>query len=116
MTEDPTTAAGAARSVGSLLVALEGVLLKEKDALKRLDHETLERTTDQKLELSEELARAASDLGAEDRDTLERLRQIAFHNQLVLVHARDTVRQVLALAAGRDPGEPLGGLRVDLRG
>jgi flagellar biosynthesis/type III secretory pathway chaperone len=59
------------------------------------------------LELDTELRQRVSEqpLGASDRQVLERVRQAALSNQLLLAHARSCVQGVLSLLApGNAPG------------
>jgi hypothetical protein len=103
------------------LETLERLLLDEADALKRLDHEEIDRLSQEKLALSQELG----ELGAPEEQhqaLLERIKQRALMNQLLLVNARDCVRGVIELATGAPatPGygseRPQGRPRLDIRG
>lgn len=100
---------------------LERVLAEEAHALKKLDRDAIERAAEQKARLCDELAQARAGLTPAQRPALERLRKAALRNHMLLTHARDSVRQVLSIAAGRSgsgrPSSPvLGGLRLDVRG
>jgi hypothetical protein len=103
------------------LLELERLLLEEADALKRLDRESIDRLSQEKLAVSAELGK----LGApqtEHGPLLERIKHRALMNQLLLVNARDCVRGVVELATGavatpgygneRQTGRP----RLDIRG
>ena len=95
---------------------LERVLIEEARALRKLDREGIERASEQKTKLCEELAAARGQLKPAQRHALERLRRTALNNHMLLAHARDSVRQVLGTASGRPASPVLGGLRLDLRG
>jgi flagellar biosynthesis/type III secretory pathway chaperone len=98
----------AARSPASeLLLELEHLLASERDALVRLDRDAIEAFAARKLELDAQLRQcvAAQPLEASERDVLERVRQAALSNQLLLAHARTCVQGVLSLLApGNAPG------------
>ncbi|HTQ03409.1 MAG TPA: hypothetical protein VMI54_06115 [Polyangiaceae bacterium] len=100
---------------------LERVLTEEARALKQLDRAGIDRAAEQKTKLLGELAAAKNVMKAEHRSALERIRKTALRNHMLLAHARDSVRQVLSIASGRNgsgrPSSPvLGGLRLDVRG
>ncbi len=110
-----------------ILGELEELLLGESTALQNLDRESLDAITDKKLTLLGRLSSVSAHAqpAPEDLPDLKRIRQLALANQLLLVHARDTVRGVLSLALG-DAG-PLptpafstqpssGGVRLNVRG
>jgi hypothetical protein len=99
-----------------LLVELEAVLAEESCALKKLDRAAIDRTTEEKERLLLAIASSGLKLEVSHRTALERLRKQALRNQMLLAHARDGVRQVLALASGRPSSPVLGGLRLDVRG
>ena len=99
-----------------LLGELEAVLAAENQALKRLDRDALDRATENKLRLCDDIARAGLGVAAQERKRLERIRRLALKNQMLLAHARDSVRQVLTVATGQVASPALGGLRVDVRG
>jgi flagellar biosynthesis/type III secretory pathway chaperone len=105
-----------ATALPPLLVELERVLIEETAALKRLDRAAIDVITEQKEQVMRALSSAGLKLEPEQRDAVERLRRHALRNQMLLAHARDSVRQVLALASGRPSSPVLGGLRVDVRG
>jgi hypothetical protein len=99
-----------------LLSELEAVLAGEAKALRRLDRAAIEVAMEEKLRLWGELEQAKLELTPAHRERLEALRTLARHNHVLLAHARDSIRQVLAVASGQASGAPLGGLRVDVRG
>lgn len=84
-----------------LLMELERLLSSERDALVRLDRDAIEAFATRKLELDAELRRlvAAQPLVVSERALLERVRQAALSNQLLLAHARSCVQGVLTLLA-----------------
>src|SRR5258706_6405631 len=89
---------------------LEKLLEEETVALRELDRDAIDRIAASKLELCERLStrartKAASPTNAgADRLRLERIRHKALYNQVLLVHARDSVRGVLALLTGEAHG------------
>jgi flagellar biosynthesis/type III secretory pathway chaperone len=99
-----------------LLADLERVLVEESAALKRLDREAIERAAEAKERILVAVASSGMKLEASHRDAIERVRKHALRNQMLLAHARDSVRQVLGTASGRPSSPVLGGLRLDVRG
>lgn len=102
---------------------LKQVLRDEARALRSLDREGIDRAAAAKLELDERirslLARGAPEPALQD--ALEGIRRAAIANQLLLVHARNCVRSVLALASGQPVDDPRISeapppMRVDFRG
>ena len=83
----------------SVLVELADLLEAERAALISLDREAISSFATRKLELDQELTRAAQQhaLGASELALLERVRQSALSNQLLLAHARSCVQGVLSL-------------------
>lgn len=105
-----------ADALAPVLSELEEVLSAETQALRKLDRPAIERAVADKLRLCEAIARHVGRPAASSRERLERIRRKALANQLLLAHARDSVRDVLALASGQTASARLGGLRVNLRG
>lgn len=93
----PVAAAG--HPARSVLVELADLLEAERAALVNLDRDAIEDFANRKLELDQALKRAAGEvtLGAPERALLERVRQSALSNQLLLAHARSCVQGVLSL-------------------
>jgi hypothetical protein len=83
----------------SILVELSELLEAERAALIVLDRGAIEGFAARKLELDQALSRATSEvkLGVPERALLERVRQSALSNQLLLAHARSCVQGVLSL-------------------
>src|SRR5262245_25860806 len=83
----------------ALLEELSSLLEAERDALVRLDREAIAAFAARKLELDQALAKAVAEqpLGAAEKDVLERVRNRALDNQLLLAHARSCVQGVLSL-------------------
>jgi hypothetical protein len=83
----------------SILLELEQLLREEKAALVRLDREAIDAFAARKLELDivlkEAVAKAPFGLG--EKPLIERVRQAALSNQLLLAHARSCVQGVLSL-------------------
>lgn len=100
-----------------LLGELSALLAAENAALKKLDHDALVDLAAKKLLVTDALKALGSvSFDLDDKKQLEQIRAGALQNQLLLVHARDTVRQVLDQVAGRSGFPSSGGVRLDLRG
>jgi hypothetical protein len=99
-----------------LLAELEQVLVEESVALKRLDRLAIDRAAEAKERILTALATSGLKLDASHQSGAARIRKHALRNQMLLAHARDSVRQVLGTASGRPSSPVLGGLRLDLRG
>jgi hypothetical protein len=108
------------------LTALEALQLRETEVLRAMDQEALDEITETKTVLGERLRDAVGKhlVGERHRPILERVRQQATLNQLLLIHARDAVRSILTEATGasfdsmsphKKPGG-LEGLRLNVRG
>ncbi|MCA9594297.1 MAG: hypothetical protein KC776_13330 [Myxococcales bacterium] len=101
------------------VTALESILGEESVALKQLDSRALDALAERKLALVEQLKNPPPDA---DVERLSRVRRTALENQMLLVHARDTVRGLLATMSGQPtsahPMAPasVGPVRLDLRG
>jgi hypothetical protein len=110
--------------IKSALDEIEKLLPIEADALKRLDRDRIDDIVGQKLALFETLRSAlgTGQVAVSHRAQLERVKKSALHNQVLLVHARDCTRSVIALATGERgnslrPATPdASGVRLDLRG
>lgn len=83
----------------ALLVELADLLEAERAALISLDREAISAFATRKLELDQalNLAVQSQKLGAAEQSLLERIRQSALSNQLLLAHARSCVQGVLSL-------------------
>ena len=83
----------------SVLLELADLLEAERGALVSLDRGAIEGFANRKLELDEALRRAVGEakLGASEQALLDRVRQSALSNQLLLAHARSCVEGVLSL-------------------
>ncbi|MEZ4224520.1 MAG: hypothetical protein R3B13_26455 [Polyangiaceae bacterium] len=90
------------RSANELLQALELILAEEHRALRKLDSAAIEKVAAQKVDLEVELANAGP-LTPTDKDLAQRVRRAALANQILLVHARDTVRGLVAAMTGTQP-------------
>jgi flagellar biosynthesis/type III secretory pathway chaperone len=82
-----------------VLIELADLLEAERAALVHLDRDAIEGFANRKLELDQALQRAVGEaqLGASEKALLERVRQSALSNQLLLAHARSCVQGVLSL-------------------
>jgi hypothetical protein len=90
---------------------LERLLEEETAALRELDRDAIDRIAQSKLVVCERLSARARTNGptssaraTADRSRLDRIRHKALYNQVLLVHARDSVRGVLALLTGETSG------------
>jgi len=112
-----------------LLSELERVLVDEREALRVLDAAVIEEMTARKVALEAQLgvlAQAAGELSVGARSHLERVRELAQDNHLLVVHARSCVRAGIAAAtgapleeypSGRQPGATqMAAVKVDIRG
>jgi flagellar biosynthesis/type III secretory pathway chaperone len=98
----------------SVLVELADLLDAERAALISLDREAISEFATRKLELDQALTQAVQvqKLGAAEQTLLERVRQSALSNQLLLAHARSCVQGVLSLLTPANtprytaPGQP----------
>jgi hypothetical protein len=91
--------------VGAVIARLEALVPDERAALRRLDSAAVADAAEEKERLFVLLAAAPE---AELRPFAERLRKLAVelrHNCVLLMHARDCVRDALA-AAGMAPVRP----------
>lgn len=82
-----------------ILLELEQLLSEEKVALVRLDRDAIDAFAARKLELDIVLKAAAAQapFGLAEKQLIERVRQAALSNQLLLAHARSCVQGVLSL-------------------
>jgi hypothetical protein len=108
------------RDLDDSLGELERLLEEETAALRKLDHSTIDRITVSKLMLCERLEKqvAGRKTEAADLERLQRIKKLSLYNQVLLVHARDSVRGVLALLTGETPGtrrSSSDGLRLSVR-
>jgi flagellar biosynthesis/type III secretory pathway chaperone len=93
------TTEAAAHPARSVLMELADLLEAERAALVSLDRGAIEGFANRKLELDAALQQAVSEakLGASEQALLDRVRQSALSNQLLLAHARSCVEGVLSL-------------------
>ena len=92
---------------------LHQILMEETDALRRLDHQTLDQLTSRKVELVDELShmsRAGADAGT--LKMLAFVRERALVNQMLMVHARDLTQGVFDAMTGNAYGVRGGGARL----
>ncbi|HET9958841.1 MAG TPA: hypothetical protein VFQ61_30315 [Polyangiaceae bacterium] len=110
----------------STLSALEALHEEELSVLRNMDRASLDDLTARKEQLCEQLraAQLSGKLTDRHRSQIERIRQKAAHNQLLVVHARDAVRGILSQATGvcldvlpsGRRGSTQEGLRLNVRG
>lgn len=92
----------AAAHLETLLDELESVLETERQALRKLDMESISRAADDKLRIDAELRAAPAPKHSPQLQTrLERIQQAARMNQVLLVHARSCVQGMLQLLTGQ---------------
>ena len=112
-----------------VLGELEQLLSDEREALRSLNAEVIDEMTARKLALEAQLGSLASvggGLSTDARSRLERVRELAHDNHLLVVHARSCVRAGIAAATGAPAEEyPAGrpqaptqiaAIKVDIRG
>lgn len=101
------------RTVSNILAEFEEILSAEAIALRSLDRDAIDAAALRKLELDDELRSAVRTQSVEqqDRATLQRVRQRALANQLLLVHARSCLLGVLSMATGQSFENPYGSSR-----
>lgn len=92
-------AASSSSAVRQVLAELEELLEGERAALVCLDRDAIDVYAARKLELDAALQEAVKvePLAPSDKEVLERVRQAALRNQLLLAHARSCVQGVLSL-------------------
>lgn len=90
----------AANDIDSILTELEQLHARETAALRAMDPAGLDDITSEKEALVTRMAELSGRLGPEHADRLTRIRSQASLNQLLLVHARDSVRSILSQATG----------------
>ncbi|HLV64319.1 MAG TPA: hypothetical protein VKY73_00840 [Polyangiaceae bacterium] len=97
--------AESAETITQTLLDLERLLVEEDAALRRLDREAIDAITEKKLAVLPVLEGLQGRLGDSERPLLARIKERALSNQLLLVHARDSLQGVLELVTGgRRPG------------
>ncbi len=85
---------------GAVLDELEQLHARETEALRRMDAALIDELSSIKETLCERLGALSAALLPEHRPKLERIRAHAARNQLLIVHARDSVRTILSQATG----------------
>jgi hypothetical protein len=96
---------GSERELDLALGELETLLREETAALTALDRDSIDRISSSKAAVCERLTRYGKSPNKSQarRAQLQRIRRQALYNQVLLVHARDSVRGVLALLTGQAP-------------
>jgi hypothetical protein len=107
------------------LSELEGTLEEERQALRTLRRDEIDRAAARKVALElrlREFATSKASLGAAERKSLERVRGAAQRNMMLLIHARACVRGALAAVRGSFEGAyptsrapAVAPLRLDIR-
>lgn len=90
-------------SFEALLCELESLLSSEREALKRLDRDTISASAETKLRLDAALKAATlpSPVPQALVARMERVRRSAHVNQILLAHARSCVQGMLQMLTGR---------------
>lgn len=101
------------QELSETLTALEALHETECAVLTQLDRAALDGITEQKLALCQRLEELTVDHppAAEHRNSIERVRRMAFKNRLLAMHARDAVRTVLTEAGLTPPPTHFGSQR-----
>lgn len=108
-------------NLDSILTELVSLVEEEREALLRLDSDSIEKLTERKSLLGAMLAQHHDELDASHKSQLETLRAALRHNLVLMVHARDHVQGTLGIITGK-PGHPtsyhptIEPVRLDLRG
>jgi flagellar biosynthesis/type III secretory pathway chaperone len=104
------------RDVKASLSELETILEEETVALRKLDRDAIDRIAAKKLALCDVLSAGPRGGDVPDPAQVARIRRLALHNQILLVHARDSVRGVLSILTGDANGPSNGdGHRLSVR-
>ena len=104
-----------------MLLDLEEVLHKERDALLSLDATAIDALNGRKLDLESELSAYAHELSAAQLARLTQLKHQLRNNLILLIHARDHIQARLGIESPpivpRCASKPVvGGNRLNLRG
>jgi hypothetical protein len=115
----------AANDIDSILTELEQLHARETAALRAMDPSGLDDISNEKEALVARMAGLSGRIGPGHAERLARIRSQASLNQLLLVHARDSVRSILSQVTGvqfetfpgaRRPHVVQEGVRLNVRG
>jgi anti-sigma factor ChrR (cupin superfamily) len=93
--------------IHAVLDAIEGLLEEEREGLRRLDRDVIDRCAQRKASLDGALrSLLASGKPSElERARLERLKAAALVNQMLIAQARNCLKSILAVASGQTIGD-----------
>lgn len=84
----------------AVLDALDVVLTDERTALRKLDAEGVSQAAAKKLSIEQAIARLADDAPPRLRQRLGTLRDKIQANQILLIHARNCIREAMGVVSG----------------
>lgn len=104
--------------IGNVVDKLDALLTEETEALRRLDHETLNRITDQKIDLLNRLKIDGSvGVSPEVAAIIAGLRDRILTNQILMAHARELTQGVIDEFTGHGKFKDMPGARLlEVRG
>ncbi len=92
----------------AVLDELERILDEERDGLRRLDREVIDRCAGRKVRLESTLRSVLTHAkpGELQRARMERLKAAALVNQMLIAQARSCLKSILQVASGQSTSEP----------
>lgn len=94
--------------VTAVLDEIERILEEERDGLRRLDREVIDRCAARKTSLESALRTVLTHAkpGELQRARMERLKAAALVNQMLIAQARSCLKSILQVASGQSGSEP----------
>lgn len=94
--------------VNAVLDAIEALLEEEREGLRRLDREVIDRCAQRKASLDGALRSVLTNgkPGELQRARIERLKAAALVNQMLIAQARNCLKSILAAASGQPGAAP----------
>ncbi len=94
--------------VTAVLDEIERILEEERDGLRRLDREVIDRCAARKTSLESTLRTVLTHAkpGELQRARMERLKAAALVNQMLIAQARSCLKSILQVASGHGPSAP----------
>jgi hypothetical protein len=94
--------------VTAVLDEIERILDEEREGLRRLDREVIDRCASRKTSLENTLRAVLTHAkpGELQRARMERLKAAALVNQMLIAQARSCLKSILQVAGGHGPSEP----------
>jgi hypothetical protein len=94
--------------LNAVLDAIEALLEEEREGLRRLDREVIDRCTQRKASLDGALRSVLTSgkPGELQRARIERLKAAALVNQMLIAQARNCLKSILAAASGQTGATP----------